>query len=112
MLQTVIVLVAVLTAVSLLPSPTPALWVVRALALSLAPPLAVVAIALAAVAAVNGNLVFAVAAAVTAGAQLCVAGAQWGKPSRWVPPIPACRVVRPDRLPPRACAGAARAALA
>ncbi|WP_177229666.1 hypothetical protein [Lentzea albida] len=28
---------------------------------------------------VNGNLVFAVAAAVTAGVRVCVAGAQWGQ---------------------------------
>ncbi|MFD4669636.1 alpha/beta hydrolase [Lentzea sp. NPDC058450] len=79
MLQTIIVLIAVLAAVSLLPSPAPFLWVVRALTLSLAPPLALLAIVLAVVAAVDGNLVFAVLAAVVAGAQLCVAGAQLGQ---------------------------------
>ncbi|MGI5502314.1 alpha/beta hydrolase [Lentzea sp. CA-135723] len=79
MYQTGVVLIAVLAAVSLLPSPAPALWVVRALALSLAPPLALLAIALAVVAAFDGDLVFAIAAAVVAGAQVCVAGAQWGQ---------------------------------
>lgn len=79
MYQTGIVLIAVLAAVSLLPSPAPVLWVVRALALSLAPPLALLATALAVVAVVDGDLVFAVVAAVTAGAQVCVAGAQWGQ---------------------------------
>ncbi|MFD4636146.1 alpha/beta hydrolase fold domain-containing protein [Lentzea sp. NPDC058436] len=79
MYQTVIVLIGVLTAVALLPSPAPAFWVVRALTLSLAPPLALVAIALAVVAAVDGDPVFAVLAAVVCGAQVCVAGAQWGQ---------------------------------
>lgn len=77
--QTVIALIAVLAAVALLPSPAPVFWVVRALTLSLAPPLALLATALAVVALFNGDLVFAVVAAVTAGAQVCVAGAQWGQ---------------------------------
>ncbi|GLY46899.1 hypothetical protein Lesp01_05550 [Lentzea sp. NBRC 102530] len=79
MYQTGIVLIAALAAVSLLPSPAPVLWVVRALTLSLAPPLALLAAALAVVAVFAGDLVFAVVAAVTAGAQVCVAGAQWGQ---------------------------------
>lgn len=77
MQQAGIVLIAVLTAVSLVPSPTPVLWVVRTLTLGLAPPLALLATALAVVAAFNGDLVFAVVAAVTAGVQICVAGTQW-----------------------------------
>ncbi|HEX7308531.1 MAG TPA: alpha/beta hydrolase [Lentzea sp.] len=72
-------LIAALAVVSLLPSPASVLWVVRALTLSLAPPLALLASALAVVALVDGNLVFAVIAAVTTGAQVCVAGAQWGQ---------------------------------
>ena len=77
--QTTIVLIAVLAAVSLSPSPAPVFWVVRALTLSLAPPLALLAAAMAVVAVFDGDLVFAVIAAVTAGAQVCVAGVQWGQ---------------------------------